>query len=61
MLLLTILATIVEGFGFIQGLNRGFLAMRESDAPGETFIGVLIGLAISALPIVALWVLYSRI
>ena len=61
MLLLTILATVVLGLGYVQSLNRGFLAMRESDAPGETFIGVLIGLAIAALPIVVLWMLYSRI
>lgn len=61
MLLLTILATVVLGLNYIGSLNRGFLAMRESDAPGSTFIGVLIGFAISALPIVTLWLLYSRI
>lgn len=61
MLLLTILATVVLGLSCIGGLNRGFITMRESDAPGPAFIGVLIGLAIDALPIVALWLLYSRL
>lgn len=61
MLFLTILATIVIGFDCIGSLKRGFDLMNESDEPGVAFIGVLIGLAISALPIVAIWVLYCHL
>lgn len=60
MLILAIIATVVEVMSLLKPISDTFGDIGQSDMPIATLIGGLVGFAIRAVVIVAIWVLYSN-